>query len=253
MRILLLGGINEAKGLVQGLQDAGHLPVYSIAGRVRQAELVCEQISGGFSQYCTDLTSAHPGVSGLTHWLRQQHTELVIDATHPYAEQISRHAVSACRALAIPCWRYLRPAWQSTPELPFQQLENWDALARLLPHFKKPVFTLGQIPAARLKPLPHQRWLVRSAIGINTDQDRIDQVQAIGPFSLAHEEQMFRLHRADLLVAKNSGGSLMDNKLKAAHQLGIPIILLQRPPLVAADREYSSPEALLNALERPPQ
>ncbi|MCL6420615.1 precorrin-6A/cobalt-precorrin-6A reductase [Aestuariirhabdus haliotis] len=250
MKILLLGGINEAKKLAGQLHRLGHQVTYSVAGLVRQPFLECPVISGGFSQYCKNEqpSSDSSGIEGLISWLGQQAIELVIDATHPYAEQISKHAVIASDRLGLPCWRYQRPAWQSSYEMPFDEVANWHSLSFTLPHYRRPLFAVGQIPPKRLDIAEHQQWLVRSAVPISHRHPRLTTITAIGPFSIAHEEQMLRLHRADLLIAKNSGGSTMNNKLAAANRLNIPVTLLQRPRLKSADREFSDLESLISAL-----
>ena len=55
MRLLLLGGTHEAKSLARDLHQRGLPLVYSIAGLVRQPDLPCEVISGGFSRWADGL------------------------------------------------------------------------------------------------------------------------------------------------------------------------------------------------------
>lgn len=102
--ILLLGGTGDAVGLARQLAQAGVPLIYSIAGLVRHPDLPVPVISGGFSQY-----------GGLEAYLSQQGITGVLDATHPYATNISKAAVQAATSRQIPIWRYLRAGWQAGP------------------------------------------------------------------------------------------------------------------------------------------
>ena len=88
-RILLLGGVTEALAIARQL---GPEHVYSLAGigRVPQ-DLTCQVRVGGYG-----------GAEGLARYLREAGITLLIDATHPYAAQISCNAASAARAVGIP-------------------------------------------------------------------------------------------------------------------------------------------------------
>ena len=67
----------------------------SLAGRTREpAPLPGATRSGGFG-----------GIEGLIRFIRGEKIDVVIDATHPYAEQISRHAVVASRSTGVPLVR----------------------------------------------------------------------------------------------------------------------------------------------------
>ena len=51
-----------------------------------------------------------------------------------------------------------------------------------------------------------------------------------GPFSLAEERHLLQQHAIDVLVCKASGGSATEAKLIAARELGLPVIMVRRPP-----------------------
>src|SRR5580693_5201501 len=103
MRVLILGGTTEATALARRIASRRDLdPVLSFAGRTRHP--VPPPIPfrvGGFG-----------GVAGLKAYLIDGKIAAVVDATHPFAAQMSTHAAIACRDLAIPCGVLTRPAWR---------------------------------------------------------------------------------------------------------------------------------------------
>jgi precorrin-6A/cobalt-precorrin-6A reductase len=105
-RILILGGTTEAAQLARVVERRRGLKVISsLAGRTRDpAPLPGATRSGGFG-----------GIEGLIRFIREEKIDVVIDATHPYAEQISRHAVVASRSTGVPLVRLERPPWPGGP------------------------------------------------------------------------------------------------------------------------------------------
>src|SRR5271167_4181914 len=102
MRLLILGGTTEASGLARRIAGRRDLdPVLSFAGRTRSP--VPPPIPfrvGGFG-----------GIAGLKAYLTEHRTDAVIDATHPFAAQMSRKAAAACHDLGVPLAVLTRPAW----------------------------------------------------------------------------------------------------------------------------------------------
>ncbi|HEY3557985.1 MAG TPA: precorrin-6A/cobalt-precorrin-6A reductase [Kribbella sp.] len=87
MRILLLGGTGEARELAQLLVANGIDVISSLAGRTTNAHHPPGQVRiGGFG-----------GATGLTAWLQANPVDAVIDATHPFATQITKNATQATR------------------------------------------------------------------------------------------------------------------------------------------------------------
>ena len=242
-KILLLGGTAESRELAENLIAKGINVVYSIAGLVRQPDLACEIHSGGFSSDGTD------GASGMAEFCREKDITLMVDATHPYAQEISENAVAASQIADIPCWRLYRPGWRKEDYAGWHEYDSPQDLVPRLYQYKRPFFSVGQsaLKVAHLRP-DHQTWIVRSARPF-ADREGLVQITAIGPFALEDERTLMKDHGVDALVAKNSGGSRVSAKLEAAVELGIPLFVQRRPELPAAHRNLDSVSAMVDAIE----
>ncbi|AXQ46637.1 cobalt-precorrin-6A reductase [Pseudomonas sp. SAR267] len=231
-RILLLGGVTEALAIARHL---GPEHVYSLAGigRVPQ-DLACQVRVGGYG-----------GADGLAAYLREAGITLLIDATHPYAAQISRNAVSAARAAGIPCWALRRPAWQAQPGDDWREVEDWAALIEALKPFRRPLFTLGREPLQHLAEIPPEQFWTLRALEACAGNERCEVIGARGPFHIEDERALFERCRIDVLVSKNSGSVATEPKLDVARERGVPVVVLKRPTLPAVDREFTQAGLLL--------
>ncbi len=239
MRILLLGGIGEAVKLARRLAPV-HAVIYSVAGKGRIPDLPCSVRSGGFG-----------GAEGLVAFLNEQGIELLIDATHPYAAQISQNAARAARMADIPLWTYRRPAWRPEPGDDWRQVANWAEIVAALREFERPFFTIGLEPLRHVAAIPSgQHWLVRCLAAEPPASPDLTLLCAIGPFALEQERALLQDRRIDVLVAKNSGGKAVAAKLAAARQRQIPVVMLKRPTLPDADWEVTDVNLLVAALQR---
>ncbi|MDF9753638.1 cobalt-precorrin-6A reductase [Pseudomonas hunanensis] len=234
-RILLLGGVTEALAIARQL---GPQHVYSLAGigRIPQ-DLTCQVRVGGYG-----------GAEGLAEYLRAEGIDLLIDATHPYAAQISRNAALAARSAGIPCWALRRPAWQAQPGDDWREVEDWAGLIEALAPFERPLFTLGREPLQHLDEIPpHQFWTLR-ALEACPGNERCEVIGARGPFLIDDERALFERRRIDVLVSKNSGSTATEPKLEVARERGVPVLVLKRPMLPNVDRELENPGLILDAL-----
>ncbi|MFK0267231.1 cobalt-precorrin-6A reductase [Pseudomonas asiatica] len=235
-RILLLGGVTEALAIARRL---GPQHVYSLAGigRVPQ-DLQCQVRVGGFG-----------GAEGLASYLHEAGITLLIDATHPYAAQISRNAANAARMAGIPCWALRRPAWQAQTGDDWREVEDWAGLIEALKPFRRPLFTLGREPLQHLDEIPPEQFWTLRALEACPGNDRCEVIGARGPFHIDDERALFQRRKIDVLISKNSGSVATEPKLDVARELGIPVLILKRPALPDVDRAFESPADLAAALD----
>ncbi len=235
MRILLLGGTGDALNVARTLASSD---VYSLAGLGRvPVDLSCKVRVGGFG-----------GAQGLERYIREEGIGVVVDATHPYAAQISANAAAACAATGVPYWALRRAGWQPQAGDDWRMAGAWtDVMAAIAP-FARPLFTLGREPLAHLDEIPaHQYWIVR-CLDPHAGNARSRIVDARGPFTVEGERALFDANAIDVVISKNSGGSATQAKLEVARERGLPIVMMQRPRLPEADREFATLDELLRAL-----
>ncbi|NPV25659.1 cobalt-precorrin-6A reductase [Bradyrhizobium aeschynomenes] len=223
MRILILGGTTEASELARLLADDSRFEAtLSLAGRtISPKPQPLPTRIGGFG-----------GIAGLQAWLRDHAVEAVIDATHPYADQISRHAVAACHALSLPLASILRPAWQRQDDDRWIEAESADAAARALGATAARVFlSLGRLELAAFAAAPQHHYVARTIdppgdIPLPPD---IRFVYDRGPFDDAKEHDFLTRERIAFVVSKNSGGAATYPKIAAARRLDLPVVMIARP------------------------
>lgn len=225
MRVLILGGTGDASELAAKASTLPGVDVrVSLAGRTPQPLAIAGTVRiGGFG-----------GSEGLTAYLRDEGIDLLIDATHPFAAQISMNAAAAAAELGLPRLMLVRPAWQSVPGDQWIEVDNMAAAADTLESQAKRVFlTIGRqqlAPFARL----HEIWFLMRLINQPEPDAVVPQglfLFAQGPFDLSSERQLLLQHEIDTIVTKNSGGSATYAKILAARELGLKVVMVRRPAI----------------------
>ncbi|MEV6272052.1 cobalt-precorrin-6A reductase [Kribbella sp. NPDC051936] len=222
MKVLLLGGTGEARELAGVLAGVpGVEVVSSLAGRTSDARLPVGEVRvGGFG-----------GASGLAAWLREHPVDAVVDATHPFAATMTANALTATREVGTPLVVLRRPGWTPGPGDNWHWADSTSAAASLLPRIGTRAFlTIGRqgLDAFASAGL----WMLARCVDPPDPRPAwCELILARGPFALADEQAILRDHRIDVLVTKDSGGPATAAKLTATRELGIPVVVIRRPPL----------------------
>ena len=224
MRVLILGGTTEASAIAAALaKDTRMQPVLSLAGRTRAPMLPAVPARrGGFG-----------GVDGLLAYLREQGIAALIDATHPFAAQISRNATAAATIAGVPSLAVLRPPWKPQAGDRWTVVADMQAAAEALgiaPH--RVLLTIGQQELAPFGLAPWHSYLIRSVeppdAALLPPGSRT--ITARGPFRECEELRLLQQEGIEILVTKNSGGAATAPKLAAARTLGVRVVMVARPP-----------------------
>ncbi|KDN81583.1 cobalt-precorrin-6A reductase [Kitasatospora cheerisanensis] len=222
MHVLILGGTSEARRLADVLvADPALRVTSSLAGRVAQPRLPAGEVRiGGFG-----------GPAGLAAWLRAHRVDALIDATHPFAETMSRNAAAAVADTGTPLLALRRPSWAPQDGDRWHPVPSLAAAADALPALGRRVFlTTGRQGIASFAHLDGLWFLARSVEPpVPPMPSAVEVLLERGPFTLDGERELLRAHRIEVLVTKDSGSAATAPKLTAARELGLPVVVVQRP------------------------
>jgi precorrin-6A/cobalt-precorrin-6A reductase len=238
MRILILGGTTEARQLAERLAEQPEIvTTLSLAGRTAApAALPVPVRVGGFG-----------GARGLADHLAAERIDVLIDATHPYAAQMSRHAAQAARLAGVRLVALRRPPWVAQAGDRWTEVASVPEAVRALGEAPRRVFlALGRQELGPFTAAPQHSYLIRSVdpVAPPLAVPHADYIVARGPFGEAEERARLAAHAIDVVVAKNSGGAATYGKIAAARALGIPVVMLRRPELPAVPAVATVEEAL---------
>jgi precorrin-6A/cobalt-precorrin-6A reductase len=223
MRLLLLGGTTEASRLARRLAGRENIAAtLSLAGRTMSpAAAPLPTRIGGFG-----------GVEGLSRYLREGRIDAVVDATHPFAAQMSSHAVSACAGVGVRLAVFTRPPWRAgTGDKWIEVADAAEAAAALGGPPRRVFLTVGRLLLAAFRDLPHH-FLLRTIDPPASEAlpQSVEILSAKGPFTVADEIELMRKHGIEIVVSKNSGGEATGAKIEAARRLGLEVVMIRRPP-----------------------
>jgi precorrin-6A/cobalt-precorrin-6A reductase len=241
--ILILGGTADAMRIaakVFARYGQSHTVMTSLAGRVKTPQNPIGEVRiGGFG-----------GIDGLKAYLRTHNVVAVIDATHPFAAQMSRHASLACDAIGVKRVQVRRPEWPKVAGDNWIEVDTVPEAAALLPSLGKRAFlTVGLGELAPFRDM-HEIWnLVRV---VDEPAEPLLNgphltIAARGPFHEADERALMAEHEIDVVVTKHAGGDATYGKLAVARERNIPVVMVRRPPAEAGDT--CAPDGVLNWLE----
>ncbi|HWA43108.1 MAG TPA: cobalt-precorrin-6A reductase [Hypericibacter adhaerens] len=246
-KVLILGGTGDAARLAAILDlDPRFAVTTSLAGRTEAPKKLPGKVRiGGFG-----------GIEGLIETLHRDKTDILVDATHPFAAQIRRHAMAAATEANVPLLRLERPAWVRQRGDRWHEVDNLAEAAKQAPKLGRRAFlTVGRKELAAFADIAGVHFLVRLVDPPPAPLPLADFEVLLerGPFDETEELQLLRARRVDLVIAKNSGGEATYGKIAAARALKIPVLLQRRPPLppgYAPAATVETPEAAMAWLDK---
>ena len=235
--ILLLAGSGEARELADVLKDDPRYQVTaSLAGATRAPlPLGVETISGGFG-----------GSDGFRKFLTDNEIAAVIDATHPFANQMTGRSSRVAEEAGLPYLQVLRPGWTETAMDEWHFVEELEQAAEVIPEGSTVFLGTGRKTLGCFENLSSCRLICRQIDPPDGPFPFPNGRFEIGrpPFSVEDELAFFRNEKIDWLVVKNSGGANSFSKLEAARHLGLPVVLQRRTKAPVGDKAETVPEAL---------
>lgn len=207
--------------MAEAIAKAGLAGVYSYAGRTDapMGQPIHMRV-GGFG-----------GVEGLRAYLQAEGISHVIDATHPFAAQMSTNAVAACGAEGIPLIALERAPWTPSEGDRWIHVPDIPAAVAALNGPPQRVFlAIGRQHIDAFAAQPQHRYLLRLVDAPTAPLPfPADVVVARGPFDVASDTALMQERETEVIVAKNAGGKGAVAKIAAARALGLPVVMIDRP------------------------
>jgi len=226
--VALLGGTSESRSLAAALSQEGipWIATVTTAGGSRlYRDLPGQVVVTRFS------------LPSLAQFLQERRIGVLVDASHPFAQQISQLAIQVTAQLGIPYLRYERPSVGLDPWV--QVAPDWQTvLSESVLAGRRVLLTVG------VKALPlFVPWQDRCQLYARVLPESVPQAVRAGiaaervigrrlPLSFEEELQLWQRLEPQVVITKDSGeaGGLLV-KQAVAKTLGIPLWVIQRPPL----------------------
>ncbi|MDB6008086.1 MAG: precorrin-3B C(17)-methyltransferase [Gammaproteobacteria bacterium] len=259
--VWVFSGTGDGNALARALADREGPIVVSTASEYG-GEIAREDCPG------VTVWAGRQGVEARRRALLGSRARAIVDATHPFAQQISEQLIGLSKELGIPYLRYERPsAFDAGGALGSLCDSVAVAAERAIATGQRIFLATGSKDLATFLNAPNagqRQWfvritpepaLVRRAIDLGIPRDHILAMQ--GPFSEAFNTALWRDQRIDCVVTKDSGeAGGFSAKARAAAALKIPLLVIRRPqvayPSIATSFEAVSEQLQSLGLGRAP-
>ena len=239
-KLLILGGTREAYQLAENLDK--QLPqenlnfISSLAGSTKKPNIPAGKFrTGGFG-----------GLAGLKNFLVKEKISLLVDATHPFAENISKNALLASTDLGLPFLVLNRPPWVKHSNDQWIEVSSLKNAVKYLKNVEKKTGSLFSTGSIFLTTGNKELWLFQNFLNYHFLVRTVEEPELVsewpqatflkdrGPYTLENEIKLLEKHKISMLVAKNSGGISTYAKIEAARHLKIPVLMVRRPEMITA-------------------
>ena len=239
-KLLILGGTSEAYQLAENLDK--QLPqenlnfISSLAGSTKKPNIPAGKFrTGGFG-----------GLAGLKNFLVKEEISLLLDATHPFAENISKNALLASSDLGLPFLVLNRPPWVKQSKDQWIEVSSLKNAVKYLKNVEKKTGSLFSTGSIFLTTGNKELWLFQNSLNYHFLVRTVEEPELVsewpqatflkdrGPYTLENEIKLLKKHKISMLVAKNSGGISTYAKIEAARYFKIPVLMVRRPEMITA-------------------
>lgn len=232
--ILALAGTSDARALALEIKQAG----YNILTTV-----VTENAANEMKQAGIDVQAGRLTDEEMVSLIQAKGIQAIVDASHPFAEEASKNAISAAKLTKIPYIRYERES-QTFQYEKMTVVDSYEEAAAAAATKKGVVMlTTGsktlQVFTEKLLGLPDIRLIARMLPRVD-NMEKCEQlgfpqkniVAIQGPFTREFDQALYKQYGVTMMITKESGkvGSV-DEKVEAAKDLGIEIIMIGRPKI----------------------
>ncbi len=226
-RILLLAGTFEARKIAALLAAHPGIEVTaSLAGRVtRPATYPVPVVSGGFG-----------GAAGMTQMLERDGIDLLVDATHPFAVNITANAARACEMAGIEMLRFDRPRWMPGEDDRWLEFATLDEAIGAIPGGFRAFAPLGSgvldTPVRELLAnRPDLEFVLRliEAPGKPLPDNVVACLASRPAENWQDEARLLERQGCDCVLCRNAGGTAGAAKLRAAAELFLPVYMVLPP------------------------
>ncbi|MDP9727094.1 precorrin-6A reductase [Alicyclobacillus tolerans] len=251
--IFFMAGTSDARELAIALQTAGY-PLL--------ASVVTENAAKILQEAGVPARFGRLDVSAMTALLQELGSTLVVDASHPFAEEAHRTAMAAASECQLPYIRYERSRQNFGNDDLITYVDTYEEAALVAAQKRGSVMlTTGsktlQIFTEKLLGQPDIRLVARMLPRIDNMQkcaelgmDQKNIIAMQGPFSKELNEAFYRHYETTLVITKESGGpGAVDEKVEAALAMGIEVVVIGRPKLDYG-LAFSSIEAVLEEVAK---
>lgn len=219
-KILILGGTKEAAELAKELVSDGHDVTSSLAGRTKEPLPITGNTRiGGFG-----------GAQGLAEYLMLEKVEHLIDATHPFAKQISKNAVEAAKLTSVQFEIRTRNPWERKEDDLWQEVATLEEALHAIPSGARVLLALGSqyidIFATRSDVFYLVRMVDPPKETIKLPNHEILLGKPSADWQI--EKRVLQQNNLTHIVCRNSGGQGAYAKIQAASALQLPVIVVNR-------------------------
>ena len=240
-KLLILGGTREGYQLAEILNAQFTSEklnfISSLAGTTKKPKIPAGKFrKGGFD-----------GFAGLKDYLIKEKISLVVDATHPFAENISKNALLASSEIGIPLLVFNRAPWVKQYNDQWIEVSSVENAVKYLKNVEKKNGSFFSTGSIFLTTGNKDLWLFQNSLNCNFLIRTVEKPKLVskwskatflkdrGPYTLENEIKLLKKHKISMLVTKNSGGISTYAKIEAARYFKIPVLMVRRPEIISAN------------------